>query len=867
MRTENIQNLKNLSFQKIIGEIEDYAILLLSKDGIIENWNSGAEKIKGYKSEEIIGKSFSVFYTEKDKNEGKPQKLLALAKNEGKARDEGWRKRKNGTSFWASVLITAIHDDYGNIIGFTKVTRDLTLNKAEEYLNKVYTRFKIATDAAKIGIWELDLPNHILYWSEEISKIHEVSADFEPELETAINFYKEGNNRDRIREAVNVCIHNGTPFDLELKIITATGTEKWVRAMGKGKFRDGKIVRLYGAIQDINEKKLITRQLEKSQQEYKSLFDQHPDAVFALDRKGYFISFNERLLELIGISPEKLKKISFKPFCAPEDLDRVMGNFLQVLEGKPQTYQTGMITNKGKRLELNITNMPIVVDGEIVGVYGIARDITEHKKADLELKQSQENLQKIMDHSLDIICTIDREGLFKQISPASEKILGYSPKELVGIPYISLVYEEDREITTKAAEEIAAGISTTNFMNRYVRKDGRLVPIIWSVYWDNEDELFYCIARDATEKKKAESLLRESEKRITDLAQNVPGVVYQLCIRSDGSSYFTYVSDKMEEIFGFSTNEQSDEWELGNRIPDEEKEAFFSSVQKAVTELSNWDYEGRIRCGNGEMKWFQGKSIPLKVGDEVIFNGIMLDITKRKKVELEREQLIKELSQNNTELKQFSYITSHNLRAPLTNLIGIHQLLDHTRIEDEKIRRLVNGLKASTSNLNETLNDLIKILIIKENTNLTTRMIDVNERFNEVKNAISSFIKQSGAEINYNFREVPEVKFNKEYMDSILLNLITNAIKYAHPDRYPLINISTRKSEGKDQLVVQDNGLGFNMAKVKDKIFGLYQRFHNHPNSKGIGLYLVHSQVTSLGGNIEVTSEENIGTTFTITFK
>lgn len=119
------KNIKLARFNRMVHEIEDYAILLLDDTGRIENWNLGAELVKGYREEEIVGKNFSVFYPSVDIANGKPEKLIAEAKQLGKAKDEGWRIRKNGDRFWASVVITAIHDDVGKVIGFTKVTKDL----------------------------------------------------------------------------------------------------------------------------------------------------------------------------------------------------------------------------------------------------------------------------------------------------------------------------------------------------------------------------------------------------------------------------------------------------------------------------------------------------------------------------------------------------------------------------------------------------------------------------------------------------------------------------------------------------------------------------------------------------------------------
>lgn len=124
-------------YHLMVEEVQEYAILYLNREGIVENWNTGAEKIKGYKAEEIIGKSFSNFYTEKDRKVELPQKLLGLAAKEGKAVHQGWRVRKDKSLFWASVVITAIHNELNEVIGFSKVTHDLTTKKeADDALNE-----------------------------------------------------------------------------------------------------------------------------------------------------------------------------------------------------------------------------------------------------------------------------------------------------------------------------------------------------------------------------------------------------------------------------------------------------------------------------------------------------------------------------------------------------------------------------------------------------------------------------------------------------------------------------------------------------------------------------------------------------------
>lgn len=244
----------------------------------------------------------------------------------------------------------------------------------------------------------------------------------------------------------------------------------------------------------------------------------------------------------------------------------------------------------------------------------------------------------------------------------------------------------------------------------------------------------------------------------------------------------------------------------------------------------------------------------------------IFDISERKNHERERELLIQELTKSNTELKQFSYITSHNMRAPLTNLIAILDLIDMGKIHDEETLEMIYAMRMATNNLNETLNDLIQILIIKGNSGITC--LDVNLRYTlaKVTQSIQTMIADSHTVITSDF-DAPTVLFDQKYMESIFLNLITNSIKYARPGVTPEIAIKSFRHKNEMILTFTDNGLGFDMDKVKNRIFGLYQRFHANNDSKGIGLYLVHSQITSLGGEIEVFSEVNVGTTFTLRFR
>ncbi|MCW3073136.1 MAG: hypothetical protein JWP69_205 [Flaviaesturariibacter sp.] len=127
---DKIEKLAHLH-RRMIEEVQDYAIILMDLDGTILSWNKGVERIKGYKADEIIGQNFNIFYMPRDRNERLPERLIELAVKEGRAKHIGRRVRKDGTTFWGSILITALHDEAGEVVGFTKLTRELRDNEID----------------------------------------------------------------------------------------------------------------------------------------------------------------------------------------------------------------------------------------------------------------------------------------------------------------------------------------------------------------------------------------------------------------------------------------------------------------------------------------------------------------------------------------------------------------------------------------------------------------------------------------------------------------------------------------------------------------------------------------------------------------
>jgi PAS domain S-box-containing protein len=289
---------------------------------------------------------------------------------------------------------------------------------------------------------------------------------------------------------------------------------------------------------------------------------------------------------------------------------------------------------------------------------------------------------------------------------------------------------------------------------------------------------------------------------------------------------------------------------------------FRENLKKDIPLLN---FENRYVTKDGSLVWLSWTSIS-EPENQLIY-AIAKDITHVKKLEEERNLLLVNLAKLNADLKQFSYTTSHDLRSPVNNLLSLFSLLDLSKIEDSETLEYIELLNTSTLNMKSTLNKYADAISGEERINVEIEVLKLDDILLIVRNSINTLITNSKARFKIDFSEVPELKFNSFYLQSIFLNLISNSIKYLNPKVETVISISSHKVNNVIQVVFSDNGIGFDMDEVENKIFGLHQSFHNGHDSKGIGLYLVQSHLQSLGGKISVESTVNIGTTFTITFK
>ncbi len=291
--------------------------------------------------------------------------------------------------------------------------------------------------------------------------------------------------------------------------------------------------------------------------------------------------------------------------------------------------------------------------------------------------------------------------------------------------------------------------------------------------------------------------------------------------------------------------------------------------KKKGLKKNNVAYESiyRVRTESGKYKWLlsRGRAVEFdENGKAVRAIGIHKDITEMKEKEIELANTINIISSQNNRLSNFAHIVSHNLRSHAGNL---KMLLDLLKSADEKEREeMLQHLEAISDGLSITISHLKELVEIQFEVKIVKEKLNLRSYLKNILNILHNEITKHGVTIEINIPLDVTVDYNPAYLESILLNFTTNAIKYSSTERKPMISYDFSITDGKKVLAVSDNGLGIDLKKHKNSLFGMYKTFHKHQNSRGIGLFITKNQVEAMGGKIEVISEVNKGTTFKIYF-
>nr|WP_314836389.1 PAS domain S-box protein [uncultured Flavobacterium sp.] len=647
-------------------------------------------------------------------------------------------------------------------------------------------------------------------------------------------------------------------------------------------------------------------ELQKNEMKFKSIFDQATVGFAIVDaNSGDLLQVNEKYCSMLGYSEEEINKKNFSLFTHPDDVPASLINLKNLRKGVVREYSSEKryLTKTGEIIWVSLTVSPLwkVNEKPTVNIAFI-KDITITKQAQELIEKSETRFRSLFDNSLMPLWEEDFSGVKKYLieldlmNKSPEYVYSFfneNPDEfykcislvkIIDVNYeclklhkvkdkVTLMENLTQLIDFGSFDEVKKQLVAISQNAKQFSIDSRIknmlgeyrdINLRWSVIQGYEEsyERVILSTEDITERKTSEKIIINSQKNIKSLIDTIDGIVWEFDI---ATATLTFISKKVEKILGYSVKEYLS-------CPTFWEDHIYSEDKKWVLEYSaslnekgiNHDYEYRMLNKKGEIVWIRDIINFVFENDvPVSSRGIMIDITKTKQAENDLSSSLDLVTEQNKRLLNFSYIVSHNLRSHSSNIESITSLIEFSESEEETLE-MVQLLKKVTQSLNDTMHNLNEVVNIKANINIVSEPLNLRQYSEEAIAILTEQIAIKDVQIINNIASDVVVVYNPAYMQSIFLNLISNAIRYSHSDRKPEITIDFYTEKDKKVLQISDNGIGIDLNKNRDKIFGMYKTFSTNSDSKGIGLFITKNQIDAMGGSIYVESEPNIGTTFKI---
>ncbi|MDP5062925.1 MAG: PAS domain S-box protein [Maribacter sp.] len=646
----------------------------------------------------------------------------------------------NGNLQWLKWKIIPSKNENHGFDGAIIFLDDITIEQKEiELLHK-------AEEVARIGCWELDLLNNTVNWTKTTKDIHEVAIDFVPNLEEGINFYKEGVHRDKITQLVGLAISEGKPFDTELIIITAKGNEVWVCAKGEVEFLNGKVVRLVGTFQDIDERKKIELAHQEISERLKITTQTAQIGTWKYDLTKNELEWDHEMYRIFDIDKNQFSGV-FKAWSSainPDDLERTLAATNDAINGIKDFDEEFRIKHKDGNIKFIRGLSKTIKDlhGNAIKMTGANWDITDLRSTEFELAESTKLFAETFENSAIGMALVSSDLKWLKVNKSLSHSLGYSEGELLKMTSLDITHPDDLPGSNSFKSNVVKGNDENlQFQKRFFHKNGNIVHAIIGA------------------------------TPVKDLNGNVSHVITQ----------FLDITDRIE-------------------------------AQKKLEAL--------------------------------------VDVTK---------------SQNES-LTNFAHIVSHNLRSHSTNMTMLTKFLNEEEDEDE-VKNLNRMITSASQSLSETIAHLNDVVQVKTGALEQMQSISVLNTINQITKSINGLLEEQRAILNINVDKSHFVHAVPAYLESIFLNVLTNALKYRAKERTPVIDIKS-KIKGNDILIsFTDNGQGIDLNRHGENIFGMYKTFHKHKDAKGIGLFITKNQIESMNGSISIESEVDKGTTIFIKLK
>ena len=656
-------------------------------------------------------------------------------------------------------------------------------------------------------------------------------------------------------------------FELLLK--SKSGKKIWFIINGTPyKNRRGKTIGSIDMFTNIDSKK-------RADDRFKALVENVTDLISLSDKDGTVIYDSPAIEKITGYTSEEMIGKPIYDLMHPEQAEESKKILAQVLEnpGVPFSRINRFRHKEGHYVWVEGVVTNLLHNENVNAIVSSYHDVTERREAERQLLLKEQRLSAILDNEPECVKVVDLNGQLLEMNLAGLKMLeAKSLEEVAGKSLLPVVHEADRKAYLDLHNKVCKGETGTvdfriiglNNTQRWMESNS--VPL------KNANGEIYAalsVARDITEiKKKSDELigiknkLEYSESRL----KQAQAIAHVGSWEFNLSQKVAIWSDEACRIFGLPTDQNTrslKEW-LKYIHPDDINYVV-AEIRKARLRSSNASIQHRIVRLDGEVRFVNSESRYDydNSGQPIGLYGVVHDVTEERLSELRLKRLLNVTNDQNNRLQNFAYIISHNIRSHSANIIGIVNIYEMQKELAEQLK-LFGMLKTSTNKLAETIENLNDIITIQNSTEMQISELHLKEEIEKTINGINAIVYSSNTRIVNDIPENLVVHFVPSYLESILLNLLTNAIKYRSPERNPIVELSVEKNLNFTVLSIKDNGLGIDLKKNKEKLFGMYKTFHNNSDARGFGLFITKNQIEAMGGKIEVESELGKGSTFKI---
>jgi PAS domain S-box-containing protein len=853
-------------YQLLLDGIRTYAVFMMDPFGQILSWNAGAEIIKGYKADEIIGRNFSCFFPPDDIERGRPEEVLRMTVASGRHEEQGMRVRKDGSRFLANITLTALRGPMGNLKGFSEFSHDLTESKESGIryrglLEAAPDAMVVVDQDGKIVLLNLQAEKQFGYYRDEL--VGQQVANIIPEG-FAERLIADGTRT--AAEALSQQIGTG----IELIGLRKDGSKFPVEIMlSPLEYAEG--VQVTAAIRNISVRKAAEEHLVQMEARYRGLLEAAPDAMVVVNHEGKIVLLNVRAEKQFGYHRDELLGQKVKDIIPEGFAERLLADGTRTAaEALSQQIGTGIeligLRKDGSEFPIEIMLSPLEnVDGTLVTA--AIRDISVRKAAEEHLVQMEARYRGLLEAAPDAMVVVNHEGKIVLLNVRAEKQFGYHRDELLGQKVKDIIPEGFAERlladgTRTAAEALSQQIGTGIELIG-LRKDGSEFPIeiMLSPLENVDGTLVTAAIRDISVRKAAEEHLVQMEARYRGLLEAAPDAM--VVVNHEGKIVLLNV--RAEKQFGYHRDEL-----LGQKVKDIIPEGFAERLLADGTRTAAEALSQQIGTGielSGRRK--DGTEFPIEIMlsplenvDGILVTAAIRDISERKEAEAHLVETVGELKRSNDELQQFANVASHDLQEPLRMVASYTQLLAkryNGRLDsdaDEFIAYAVDGC----NRMQGLIEDLLTFSRVGANPKALSE-ISSEASLNESLINLGVTVKESGAVVTYD--PLPTIMVDDTQLALVFQNLIGNAIKYRGIEA-PRVHVSAKRKGGHGWVFsVRDNGMGIDVQYF-ERIFVLFQRLHGRNEFKGtgIGLAICKKIVERWGGRIWVESKPEMGSTF-----